>query len=40
MGYDKSPDYGGPDPDWKEYLYWVVLVAVVVAFFAWMAYRR
>lgn len=25
-GYEKEPDYGGPDPSWKEI---IVLVAIV-----------
>jgi hypothetical protein len=29
-GYDKSPDYGGPDPTWKGTVFLALLIATIV----------
>ncbi len=28
-GYEKSPDYGGPEPSGKEYVLWIIVVAAI-----------
>lgn len=30
-GYDKSPDYGGPEPSRRSIVAWLIALAVVVA---------
>jgi len=36
-GYEKSPDYGGPDPDWPSWLALVVMVIVAaIGVYAWL----
>lgn len=37
-GYDKHPDYGGPDVKWWEYIVWPVLVTILSFGFWWLVY--
>jgi hypothetical protein len=32
-GFEKSPDYGGPEPRWPTLVLWLTAVAVIVAAF-------
>jgi hypothetical protein len=36
-GYEKSPDYGGPDPSWRGGVVVAVSLALA-AFFTWLAF--
>ena len=36
-GYDKSPDYGGPDPSPRWIIFGLIAVVVVILFVAWRA---
>jgi len=33
-GYEQSPDYGGPEWDWRDVLTWALVIIVCVAAFA------
>jgi hypothetical protein len=35
-GYEKSPDYGGPDPSWRGGV--IALLLALAAFFTWLAF--
>ena len=37
-GYDKSPDYGGPEPGWPEIIFWAVAVTAAAFALAWWLY--
>jgi hypothetical protein len=37
-GYEKSPDYGGPEPTWWGMTLWVVgMIAAIAVLVWWMA---
>ena len=29
-GYEKSPDYGGPEPHWREAVYAILVIGAIV----------
>ncbi len=35
-GYEKSPDYGGPDPNWREWATLILVAAVGAGFLIWL----
>lgn len=35
-GYDKSPDYGGPDPGLRGVVAWIVVFCVAVILVGWL----
>jgi len=37
-GYEKSPDYGGPDPGWKGIVIFV-LVLILIGYAIWVSIR-
>jgi hypothetical protein len=36
-GYEKEPDYGGPDPSWKEAVVLAGFIAAVTGLLMWLA---
>lgn len=34
-GYEKSPDYGGPEPSWREPPH-ILMIIAVIAFAIWL----
>lgn len=37
-GYEKEPDYGGPDPEWKEALVLAAVLAAAAAALMWLTH--
>lgn len=35
-GYDKTPEYGGPDPSWRGVVAWVGAFCVAIVLVGWL----